>query len=522
MKFRKLFSVLMILSLLFGISVFTLAATGPTTLNLFDQTYGREAFESPYWSRGTTAALLWSSLLFVNENLVAEEPDLAERWDVSSNELTYTFYLRKGLKWHDGEPLTAEDVKWSFETAIINPRTNARPANALKCIKGSKEYADGEVENVSGIEILDETTIQITLYTPSVLFLNLVTNCYILPKHLLKDEDPLRFHLAQYFMKPIGSGPYKIVDRKPGEYTLLEPFEDYYTGKAKIDKVVLRYWSNPLVAFEAGELDFNMLPMGLDITDLLKVPHLKVTPIIKPYLRFLAIKGDVPPLDDVRVRRALSYAIDKESLVKQFFKGDSAVPIYTNMYPGIWVNEDIKPYEYNPEKAKELLKEAGWDSNIVVDLIYYYDNQETRDMMAVIQYYWDQVGVKCEYRLVPGAVATETINVLHDFDVWYGASSCIDPLDHLGIWLTNFNRGTGHQNPRYDQLHKKSIRTINLEQKKEYIDEMQEILHETVVTIPLYSPVLFLVENRRLNRPFVEFDLWNHYYLQIEKWEINQ
>ncbi len=479
-----------------------------------------EAFDTPHWATGQGTTMIFSSLLFVDDDLIPGKGDLAESWDISADNTKFTFHLRDGLKWHDGEPLTAEDVAWTYKTLLLNSRKVPIITNALESLEGAKAYIDGRADNVKGIKVIDDKTIELTLSAPNAVFLNGLSCTYIIPKHLLKDENPERLHHSDFYMEPVGSGPYKIVRREPGNYTMLEAFEDYYAGEPTIKQVVFRSWDNPVPAAEAGEVDFmqtNDVTIGID---LMKIEHMEVTPVPMAYLRFMAIKVDTPPFDDVRVRKALYHAIDRKALAEDFFQG-YAVPIDTNMYPGFWVNDELTPYDYNPEKAKQLLKEAGWDSDYVIDLIFYYNDQGTRDFMSAIQYYWSEVGAQCEPRLVTGDV-TGIINEKRTYDIWYGATACTDPVDHLGRWLSNFNSGTGFQNARYDEVFQKASQTIDANKRKEYYDEAQALLHENVVTIPMYSPNIFIAQNKRLEKPFIESDMWWHHYYQWETWEFSE
>lgn len=518
---KKLLSCFVIVVVVLGVSFGAFAAGEQEAITLPYEPSTTEAFDTCYWSPGTYSNLVFSSLLYLDEDLIPSEGDLAEKWDVSSDETTYTFYLRKGLTFHDGEPLTTEDVAWSLKTGLRMGRILNGIKRSLESIEGAKDYAEGNADDVSGIKIIDETTIQLTVEEPNANFLNGLNAAFILPMHLLEDEDPATIHQSDFFMKPVGSGPYKIVQREPGDFTILEAFDNYYAGKPNIDKVVFRYFENMVPAFEAGDLDFVFTMYFDQAMALMDVPSVEVTPVGFAYLRFMAIKVDTAPFDDVKVRKALYHAIDRKALAEQFFQG-YAVPIDTNMYPGFWVNKDLVPYDYNPEKAKALLQEAGWDSSRKIDMIFYYNDQQTRDLMSAIQYYWDQVGVKLEARLVTGDV-TGIIHNVRNYDIWYGATGCSNPTDHLGRWMTHYSSGTGHANARYDELLELGMKTLDPEKRKVHFDEMQKILHDDVVVIPLYSPMLFFIQNPRIERPevFAHGKDW-HVNYQWEKWKIKE
>lgn len=285
-------------------------------------------------------ALIFSGLIRYDEKN-EPIPDLAESWEVSPDQKVWTFKLKKGVKWHDGKPFTAHDVKFTIEQAL-NPKNNAKIA--------------ARFEEVSKVEVLDDSTIKITLKTPFPLLTSMTTG--IIPKHLLEGKD---INNDAFNSAPVGTGPFKCSEWKKGQYILLTANDSFYRPKPKSAKVILKFIADQNVRamqLETGEIDVALID-PMQVERLSKNPNLKIERMTTADYRVIMYNRAKPLWDDVRVRQALNYAVDRNALVNGVMMGWGK-PAYGPLQMSWANNENVNHYDYNPEKAKQLLAEAGY------------------------------------------------------------------------------------------------------------------------------------------------------------------
>lgn len=274
-------------------------------------------------------------------------PDLAESWSANAALTEFTFRLRKGAKWHDGRPVTADDVKFSID-AQLNPKVNAGMA--------------GVVSAISQVTAADPATVRMTLKAPyASLPVMLGYNIAIVPKHLLEGQD-LNQPVA-FIQHPIGSGPFKFKAFAQDSHLEVEANKDYYGGAPLLDGIVFKVIPDGnarLAQLKSGDIDFTVIDPP-QLAAVQGVPNLQVRRAPQVNYYFFAINHERPKFADVRVRQALSYAIDKQAIVKNILKGDGRVatgPI--NPLLGPYYNAKVEAYPYSLEKAQGLMAEAGW------------------------------------------------------------------------------------------------------------------------------------------------------------------
>ncbi len=292
-----------------------------------------------------TSAFRLRELVF--DGLVELQPDytakpaLAESWE-NPDPTTWVFHLRPGVKFHDGSPLTAEDVKFTFDT-ILDEKL-ASPSRAF--------YTP-----IKNIEVVDDMTVKFTLDQPYSPFLSYLTMS-IVPKAIV-EQDPEAFANA-----PVGTGPYKFVSWKRGDTISFEANPDYWGGAPKTPKVEFKIVpdnSARVVALEAGDLDMVQSPLSpQDVTRLESEGKFAVERIPAAGYTYINLNCADPILSDVKVRQALSYLVNREDITSSIYKGIGQVakgPIP----PGMWAyTDDLPSYDYDPDKAAQLLDEAGW------------------------------------------------------------------------------------------------------------------------------------------------------------------
>lgn len=313
------------------------------------------------------------------------EPDLAERWESSPDGLTWTFYLRQGVKFHgDYGELTAEDVVFSFNRAG-DPNVSTF----------SSDYAEFE-----SVEALDKYTVRITLKHQVPSLLGLVANYHggnIVSKKAVEEMgDDFKMH-------PIGTGPFAFQEYRTKQNVTLVAYKDYFRGAPKIDKIVYRYMpsgSSRELAFFSKEIDlFYAIREQKWVERMSQKDDIAVDVFEPGELRTLHMNTTIEPLNDIRVRKAIAHAINREEML-QFMGKNVTRPTYSVVPNGyLGHTDDVQRYEYDPEKSKALLKEAGYPDGFTIRAII-TKVAALLNPMQVIQEQLRRVGITLELEIV--------------------------------------------------------------------------------------------------------------------------
>lgn len=286
------------------------------------------------------------------------EPALAESWSASSDGLVWTFKLRRGVKFHDGTPFNAEAVKFNYERQIDakNPYHH-----------GTFEYAEFTFQNVKTVDVVDEFTVKFTLSAPYAPF---ISNMAMFST-AISSPTAIKKWGKDYFKHPTGTGAFRFVEWVQKDHITMEANKDYWRGRPCVDRLIIRGIPDNtvrLLEMEKGTAqvmqqvnppDYDRIRGNKDLV-LVTAPGLNVG--------YLAMNTGKEPFNDARVRRAVNHAINRDALVKAFYGGVGA-PATNPMPPTIWgYNTAVKPYEFSPAKAKQLLNEAGYPGGINTEL----------------------------------------------------------------------------------------------------------------------------------------------------------
>jgi peptide/nickel transport system substrate-binding protein len=467
--------------------------------------------------------LIFDTLLLFDPTFSKLQPNVAESWEVSDDGLVYIFNLREGVLFHDGEEVHADDLVASVHAGVGNSKSPSNAIGKIAAVTGLQAYRDGEAEKIEGIEALDEYTVQFTLAEPSYSFLQGIAMQPILPEHLISEtlaEDPSLFFQSDYVRNPIGTGPWMIARREPGDFDELVAFEDYFKGRPKIDKVMI--WNrDPVLQAEDGSLDFFWGKDPSQVAQLLAMEGFDAYPIENPvYKRELWANLEEPLMQDVRVRQAIAYAIDREAIVEDFFEG-LAQPWMTIVPPTFWANRDLPAVPYDPERSKELLAEAGWDPSTELTLFYYYASTDAADFMALIQSYLAEVGINVQPRLIERDVGPIIHDKTQPFHLAFGARNTLDDTI-LEQYRTGANNSiTEYSNPEVDAMLDELAASLDTEERKQIADEIQRIVMEDMPTIPLYATKEYIFTSKGL-KP-AETMLYRYAApldLKLQEWEV--
>ncbi len=358
---------------------------------------------------GGIAAKLFNGLVRFNEHLDIVS-DLARSWKISADQRTYTFHLRRDVFFSNGRTITARDVRYSFER-VLTPGTKAPLTWVLDRIEGAKEFLAGRSNAVSGIKVLNDHTIELRLERPFGPFLSLLamTTAYVVP------EEEVRRLGQDFGTHPVGSGPYELREWKHGQYLLLASRDDYFDGKPKLNGIYYRIIPENLTAvmeFETGRLDVLLIPSSeyrRYTTDPLWRDRVQGSPGLNSY--YLGLNCTRPPFDDVRVRRAMNMAIDRQHMLNTVFE-KRGVLASGPIPPALW-KDGVLPmrastYPYDPGKARELIKAAGADGATI--RIYIPADPEVLDFVEVIQGYLKKAGLEARITQLDWSAFKHAVN----------------------------------------------------------------------------------------------------------------
>jgi peptide/nickel transport system substrate-binding protein len=420
-------------------------------------------------------------------------PDLAERWE-NPDEKTYIFYLRKGIKFHDGTELTAEDVKYTFES-ILNPEMNSPKAGAYK--------------KIQSVEMLDPYTIKFSLSEPFSPFLIEMTQ-QIVPKKATEEQEGKRFTT-----RLIGTGPFKFVEWKQDEQVVFEANPDYFEGTPKVGKIVFKIIPDETVRFfelKQGGVDLvqdavppDMIPIAEQTEGLAVIARESIK------IQYLGFNLEDPILKNVKVRQAMAYAIDRQTIIDYLLNGQASLATGL-LSPANWAYEpEVRTYNYDVEKAKALLDEAGYPDpdgdgpEPRFKLLYKTSTDALRVRIGeVLQDQLKKIGIEIEIQSFEWAKFYDDIKS-GNFQIftlqWVGITEpdMFYSVFHSSMVPPN-GRNRGHYvNPRIDKLTEQGRLVLDVQERKKIYSEIQKILAEELPYIYLWYPHNIVVMNKRVH-----------------------
>ena len=442
-------------------------------------------------SASAIASNIFNSLLKYDKNLELTG-ELAQRWEISADQRTITFHLKPNLKWADGKPLTSDDVLFTWQKVTDDNTRTPYGADYKLVIKA---------------EVPDKNTFRVTYAKPHAPALDSWSGLHILPQHLLKNQD---INNTSFARNPVGSHYYKLDQWKSGESISLSRNENATQGQAKIDKLISRIIPDRAAQF------LELMADNIDSMSLNAIQYARIFPA-RPDLNekfslykelgnsytYLGFNLKHKPFDDVRVRQAINYAIDKQEMIDGVLLG-LGLPVASPYNPGTrWSNPKLKPYSYDPQKAVDLLKAAGYedhDGDGILDKdgkpftfeILTNQNKE-REMSAVlIQRRLKEIGIDVKIRVVEWATFISRFIKTGDFNVvLLGWGLGVEP-DQYNIWHSSqqapgqFNF-IGYENKKVDELLEKGRLELNPDKRMKIYHEYAEILLEDSPIVYLYA-----------------------------------
>lgn len=459
---------------------------------------------------GTDAAavpinrFIFDALTRPNPETFEPEPNLATDWSVSEDGLTWTFNLAENVSWHDGEPFSAEDVKFTYDT-ILDPENNSPRRSAVAVIEE--------------VNVIDDNTVEFKLSSPLSSFPSIASyNVGIVPQHILEGQDIAQ---ATEFntRNPVSTGPYRIVSVTPGSQYEFEANPDYFMGAPSIERVIFKVLpdvNTQVAQLLSGELDFAVVePTNLSALE--RSPRVEVKSV--PYLGFvhLSFNYEHPLFEDARVRTAMIHAIDREAVLQSVLGGQGTIGVgpIPPVFPWAF-NDELEPHAYDVERAQELLAEAGWtpgedgilqkDGEAFAFTIGVDRGNPTRERVALIaQQAYEALGMDVEVQVDEWPVYVEKL---------LGGQW----VAHVGFWvlppdpdLTNYyapdqSFNTVHyNNPRVTELLQQGRATADPEERAAIYKELQAVMYDDPPGVIMFYPQDIQAMRAGLNTPPLPF-----------------
>ncbi len=450
-------------------------------------------------------------LLLVNvdpETMLPGSNGVAKSWEVAPDGLDWTFHLNEGITWHDGEPLTAEDVAWTYNFIIENE------------VSAYVAFTQG----IKKVEVVDPYTAKFVCSEPKANLLRLFIP--ILPKHIWSKVDPKKATTSWPNNPPIvGSGPFQVTEWKRSEYLKMEANPDFYLGKPKIDEILYISYKNSdtmVQDLKTGTIDAAYLVPPAQFDSLKNDPNLEAASYTWRNWDYIGLncytgpsKGH-PALRDKDFRAALEYAIDRDNIVAQAYSS-LALPGWSFMPSGSWKDPDYhwEPdatlrRDYNVEKANEMLDAGGYKDTdgdgireyggkpIKLRLLANTRSPEAERSGKLISGYWKAIGIDVKYQIVDNAVYFDllwnydgdTFKPDYDAYIWQW-DGYLDPGQTLDCFTTDQIEGWNEMawsNQQYDGLNELQNKTLDVNQRADYIRQMQQVMYEDAATIVLTYP----------------------------------
>jgi oligopeptide transport system substrate-binding protein len=444
-------------------------------------------------------------------------PAIAKSWKISHDKLTYTFYLREGVKFHNGREVTAKDFVYSF-TRILDPETKSSSFDFFKKIVGTKDFLDKKTKEVKGLTALNRDTLRIELAEPYAPFISILAmkGAKVVPKEEVEKSG------FDFGKSPVGTGPFKFVSMKEGKEIVLEANPDYSEGRPYLDKIIFKIFHGDPVEdifrkFIEGTLEETKVPFK-EFRDpsRLKDFYLIRKPMLS--LRFYGMQIKTKPLNNKKVRQAINFAINKEQIDKEAFQGmdqitDRIIPM------GMPGSSPVKNlYPYNPKRAKELLFQAGYPEGKGIPPIELWSAQKAeiaRRELEVVKSNLADIGINLQIRTETNWKKFEEMMISYKTPMfryaWY--ADIPDPDNFVGILFHSKSKYNfmGYHNPEVDKILDAAKKEVSMLKRIGLYKKAEEMIMEDAVIVPTinhifqqaYQPYVRGVEVNALGGPYI-------------------
>lgn len=467
---------------------------------------------TPYFHQsgydGNVSSLLYAPLVTTDDKGLPA-PNLAESWDLSKDQRTYTFHLHKDLKFSDGSPLTADDVAFTWTILHDKSYDNDSLIPTLGIV-GGDDYKAGKATTISGIKVIDPQTISVTIAKPNATALLTLGSDVLSKAYYGKDY---KFGELEYIKKlhqtPLGNGPYVLTKFIPGQEVRFTANENYFKGAPKTKNFIYKTSEGDTWQYvETGEIDFASFSATQENIDKLKsLGFVDILPYTPSTYSFLQANLEHEALKDKKVRQAIAYGLDRQSIYVDANQGAGEIAnIPAAPISWAYTTDGINPYAYSAEKANQLLDEAGWVAGA--------DGIREKDGQKLTLHY---LGSKSPQTDIFIAVATENFKAIGvdfqpevfadfnslaskveggDYDLAsFSTPMLTDPSDGLVQFLDGEIKG--YDNPEFVKLYNEALATNDIEQRKKIYADIFKLLNDDLpVIFTNYKKVVYAYNGR--------------------------
>jgi ABC-type transport system substrate-binding protein len=432
---------------------------------------------------------IFSGLVRLDADLQVQ-PDLAESWEENADGTVYRFTLRRNAAFHDGRPVLADDVKYSIERALAPETASIVAENFLGDIVGAKDRSRGRADDVSGVKVVDDSTIEITIDAPKPYFLYKLTY----PTAFVVDQRQIEGNPRRWTQKPNGTGPFKLKEWRLGEQIILEANDKFYNGAPKLSQIRFELsGGSGLVEYEDGNIDIT--GVGLDDLERIQDPadrlNAEYIQVPRQSLDYIGFNTNVAPFDDPKVRQAFALSVDRAKIAEVILK--SAIPVADGiLMPGVpGYTETDQTFPYDPDRAKELLAESKYAGDLPEITLAESGAGGTvgPTTEAIVQYWKDNLDVEVKIQQAEAGTFFSDIDQgrYQMFHLGW-IMDYPDPEDILDILFHSTSRqnNTRYTNPEIDALLESARVQRDPEARIETYQQVEQKLLEEAVWVPMF------------------------------------
>lgn len=434
------------------------------------------------------------------------KPQLADSIDTTDNKV-YTVHINPDANWTDGQPVTADDVVYTVNV-VCNPKTNSNLSSYINLIDGTDTSGKSTTgDTVSGVKKIDDKTVEFTMksaISTNVFMDSVGKNVRTVPEHIFKDVDPATILTSDVALgAKVTDGAFKLVAFQKSQYVQLEANKDYFRGAPKIDQLNFKIMqgSNITASLESGEIDMNWPGVGnIPVEDYDKVKamdNLTIIPGVPWTIQYLFINNNTFP--DKRVRQALSMAINREQINTNLCKGDGELiqlPFASNYQ---YLNKDVATPTYDPDKAKELLKEANFDMSTPIVFNVPTGNTTRESVANVVAADLTAIGLNVQIQKYDFPTIMSKLRGLeYDLTIIGNSTTPTNPTSWLQFLYEGGIDHNGYDNPEVNNLIEAAYTETDEAKVKDDYMQLQAILADETPTPALYASYELMAVNKRV------------------------
>ncbi|MEC0201148.1 ABC transporter substrate-binding protein [Paenibacillus lautus] len=460
---------------------------------------------------------------------------LAESVEVSEDKLKYTFKLKQGVTYSDGTPVTVKD--YAFAMKVLHDASYDGQSDIFSThVKGGQEYHDGKAKDISGVKVIDDHTIEIEVTEANAMTKDSLGDISFVPEaYYGKDYKQGNLeYMKNLHTKPIGSGQYVLKSFAPGQEVVLEANPNYFLGAPKIKNVIYKTTTDEtkLAMFQSGEIDMDMVTVNEDTVEELKsMGFLDINIFPTNGYGYVAMNHKNPKFQDAKVRQALLYGLNRAEIVEIIYGPyANVINIPQSNVSWAYTTEGIDTHEFDIEKAKQLLDEAGWvpgadgirekdGQKFEIHFSATADNPVVDALIPVMNQNYQELGIK---------IVAETLDFnaimdkkdKGDFEMFFAAWG-LTPDPESTVYRTDGQQNDiGYSNPAYDAAMDKGLKAFDLEERKAAYAEAYQVLNQDVPDLPIYQRRDMWGINSRVNG--MEITPYKDFVIDLYKVELEQ